>query len=100
VLQGGAGVEAAIANSLQSDANIEDMRARTPGGRHNNDHPDYRSIAIVPTPEEVGHVHPILCCNNCHMTMTYAYAKDLGPQFEIFTRSLGHTRHVPAIGPA
>lgn len=51
--QGGAG--AGSSRIIVDDACVEDMRARTPGGRHSNDHADFRSIAIVPTADEVSY---------------------------------------------
>lgn len=49
-----AGVEAAASGQTASVPNIialEDLHTG-PGGRHDNDHYDYRSIKVIPTPEE------------------------------------------------
>lgn len=50
---GGAGPPAVPAANGAGLVALEDLRLQ-PGGRHNNDHTDYRSISIMITSEEVG----------------------------------------------
>ncbi|MFY7928669.1 MAG: AAA domain-containing protein, partial [Oligoflexus sp.] len=40
-------------SSTEYTLSMEDYKAITPGGRHDNDKTDYREIDIVPTPDEV-----------------------------------------------